>query len=180
LYDPRNPEHQGPIEPSGSSIQSSMITPKKSRLQSIVKGLQDALRVKASYFHVQHTPDLTIPSPSSSASKKSVRFREGHFVIEHEEKPVISQLPNPLQNSSPQLPKLNFSQTPLLPAYSAASCTKEDHSMERSPGILSLIVPRPSTMSEDPFDDIHTTEDPDDRVSPPPMYSKSYHAFLIH
>jgi hypothetical protein len=96
------------------------------------------------------------------------------LVIEHEEKPVISQLPIPLQNSSLQLPKLNFSQTPLLPAYS------EDHSTERSPGVLSLIVPRPSAMSEDPFDDIYTTEDPDDRVSSPPMSSKSYHAFLIH
>jgi hypothetical protein len=145
-----------------------------------VNGLQDALRAKASYFHVQRTPDPPVPSPSSAASKKSVRFREGHFVIEHEEKPVMSPLATPPQNSSPQLPKLNFSRTPLLPTYSAESCIKENPSMGYASGTSPLVVSRPLTMSEDPFDDIYTTEEPDDRVSPQLVYPKSCNAFPIH
>lgn len=148
-------------------MQAGPVTPKKSRLQSIVQSLQDALRAKANYFHVQRTPEQPISSPSSSVSKKSVRFQEGYSVIESPGKPAISPSAMALPSSSPQLPKLNFTQTPLLPVCPPRPYIRDDPSTRGMPQPHPVVRLPPLIMSEDPFDDIYSTEDLDSRVSGP-------------
>jgi hypothetical protein len=162
LYDPNNPEHYGLPASSGSSGRGQWVTPKKSRLRSIAQGLQEALRAQASYFYVPRSPDPPIPSPSSSISKKSVRFCEGHLVIDDERKLATSQATTP---HSPKLPKLDFSLNPFDDVYTTEHLACDPVKAPASPKSLHVVVEHNSGTH---------------KVSRPPAYSSACYTHRVH
>jgi hypothetical protein len=177
VYDPLNPEHEPRVK-----VPSSELSPKRrsrslspARSKSFLQGLADNIRNKASYFYESSEPVPTTPrSARSASSKKSVRFRFGHTVIEGQHEPDRTSSPIAIPQFSPSLPDLNVSKSPLLQLDSGLygltarppsslhlrvpgpESSPQSMTVEPSDPISALPTPMPGTNLplEDPFNDV--------------------------
>ena len=201
LYDPSNPDHN-PAAPLVISVDEYPSPPRRSRspspqkIKSRIQGLADTIRAKATFFYA--IPELQPETPSSTksaSSRKSVRFRSNHSVIDGQHASPIS-----IPDQTPLLlPTLNIAHNSLMlggmtnddvlgltarpprslpgTALTAPSQHEINTGLDVAPEspsprnreqISSLLTPMPGTNLplEDPFDDIAAVD-----PNPPPEES---------
>ncbi|KKY17450.1 hypothetical protein UCRPC4_g05592 [Phaeomoniella chlamydospora] len=125
---------QSPIKSPRRSLSESR-QKSKSRLQ----GWADTLKSKANYFYVPVPADeIGQSSPQSQLSRKSVRFRSRHSVLETQKVAIDHSSPVDIpQGNAPLLPALNISRI----TFTAVTTGQEEGPQTARPPMTPILAP---------------------------------------